>query len=41
MVPARQRALCTALFMKTVHRAPITATVPRIQNWTASPVEVV
>lgn len=41
MVPARQRALCTAFLMKTVHSAPITATVPRTQNWNASPVEVV
>ncbi len=32
MVLARQSALCTAFFMKTVHRAPITATAPRIQT---------
>ena len=32
MVPARQSALCTAFFMRMVPRAPITATVPRIQN---------
>ncbi len=40
MVPARESALCTALRMRTVDRAPITATVPRTQNWKASPVEV-
>ena len=41
--PRRWKALallCTAFFMKTVHRAPITATVPSTQNWKASPVEV-
>lgn len=40
MVPASDRALCTAFFMNTVASAPITATVPRTQNWKASPVEV-
>lgn len=41
MVPARQSAEWTARRIRIVHSAPMTATVPRTQNWKASPDEVV
>jgi hypothetical protein len=40
IVMARKMAEYTAFGAMTIPTAPMTTTAPRIQNWTASPVDV-